>query len=1010
MKITKSLAIPILCVMGILALGTLLTGYFINMQALRTALVARENDKATTIHFIIQSMIAAEANKLSELALMLKSNSDLRAALEGYSESGGDPSVLRRLMPRFCPRMDDETAEITDAAGRIVYSSNPYQLPGFDTHLWGLDEALSGREILATTRDREGWAIRAYSPIVSEGKTHGVVIVGMRIDNNFAEKIAKSTNTQIMLAKLEEDLASTLTPERAGGVDHELIGRSLSEENGCIFVQNEKTGKATMYTSLKVVDETFCLVVQSDISSMYRLLEQKKRHLITASVATLLLVFVLGAALTTYLIKPLKRLRNKADDMIRTFSPDALPVAVQGNEIQTLVQAFDLMTTSINKYIDEGKDGQTALREQLHFLQTLIDSMPNPIFHKDAQGIYMGCNAAFEKFMGQSKDEIIGKSVYDLWPRDLADIYHNADTELLRQGGVQIYESSLVYADGTRHAVIFNKATFLKSDGSPGGLVGTIVDITDRKRAEQERMQLVAAIEQAAECIIITGKDGIVQYANPALDRVSGYGRHETIGQHVRIFRSENDDSKFYGAISGTLSRGESWTGHFTNRRKDGALYEVETTISPVRNESGDIANYVIVARDVTHEMRLERQLRQAQKMESMGRLAGGIAHDFNNILSAIIGFTDLALYEVPKESKAAARLAEVIKGGDRAKDLVKQILTFTRQSEQEQKPIEVAPLVKETLKFLRASLPATIEIRQNVTALKAVIMADPTQIHQVLMNLCTNAAQAMENDGGVLEVNLATMDREAATPPHDLDLDSETYVRLEVSDTGHGVDPSHLDQIFEPYFTTKPLGKGTGMGLAVVHGIVKSHGGVIEVHSEPGKGTRFVLLFPRVDQPGSQGVAPASVEELPVGTESILVVDDETVLTSMLRTMLEHLGYSVTTDNSPIAALKLFSERADEIDMVITDQTMPMLTGDGLARELLKLRPDVPIILTTGYSERISEEKAKAMGIKELLMKPVGLRALAVTVRRVLDERRPDTVPGNGHDARNASGSKLKG
>jgi PAS domain S-box-containing protein len=314
-------------------------------------------------------------------------------------------------------------------------------------------------------------------------------------------------------------------------------------------------------------------------------------------------------------------------------------------------------------------------------------------------------------------------------------------------------------------------------------------------------------MEQVAECIIITEKDGIIQYVNPALERITGFGRADTVGHHVRILKSNDTDPRFFKNISATLSRGESWHGCFSNKRKDGAPYELETMVSPVRDDSGDIVNYVIVARDVTNESRLERQLRQAQKMDAMGRLAGGIAHDFNNILAAIIGFTELALHSVPKENKAVGRLTEVLKAGARAKDLVKQILTFTRQSEQERKPLEVAPVVKETLKFLRASLPTTIEIRQNIEVDRAVIMADATQIHQILMNLSTNSAHAMEDMGGILEINLSTVELVASSASPGHNGFSGPCVKLVVSDTGHGMEQAVADKVFEPYFTTKPLG-----------------------------------------------------------------------------------------------------------------------------------------------------------------------------------------------------------
>jgi len=384
----------------------------------------------------------------------------------------------------------------------------------------------------------------------------------------------------------------------------------------------------------------------------------------------------------------------------------------------------------------------------------------------------------------------------------------------------------------------------------------------------------------------------------------------------------------------------------------------------------------------------LEEQLHQTQKMEAIGALAGGIAHDFNNILTAISGYAELANLETPEGSKAKDNLRQSIKATHRARDLVQQILAFSRQSKQERKPLDIRPIIKEVLKLLRASLPSTIEIRQNMEGDLGVIEADPTQIHQVLMNLCTNAAQAMSDDGGVLEVSLTKFDMDRGTLAFYPDLEPGPYLKLRVSDTGHGMPPEILQRIFDPYFTTKEPGKGTGLGLTVVHGIVKSHGGAIGVASEPGKGTSFDVYLPRVDIV----IRPVEVERLepPLlgGRERVLFVDDEKAIVEIGQKMLERLGYEVVGRTSSVEALELFRAKPESFDLVITDLTMPNMTGDKLAQELLNLRPDTPIILCTGFSERITEEKAKSLGIREFIMKPLVMKDLAKVMRRVLDRQ----------------------
>ena len=377
--------------------------------------------------------------------------------------------------------------------------------------------------------------------------------------------------------------------------------------------------------------------------------------------------------------------------------------------------------------------------------------------------------------------------------------------------------------------------------------------------------------------------------------------------------------------------------------------------------------------REIEERKQVEKQLRQAQKMEAIGTLAGGIAHDFNNILAVILGFTEIAL-NMPEDTRTQHWLKQVLKAGERAKELVQQ----------ERKPVRITPILKETLKLLSASLPATIEIREDVAA-SGTILGDPTQIHQVLMNLCTNAAYAMREEGGVLTVSQSDVELDVEAAARYPNLPPGSYLRLIVSDTGHGMDRAVMERIFDPYFTTKEPNEGTGLGLSVVHGIVQSYGGVITVDSEPGKGTSFHVVLPRIDRedtPKAETFAP-----LPTGNERILFIDDEEMLVEMGQEMLESLGYDVVALTNNLEALETFRAQPDRFDLVITDQTMPHKTGAELARELLRIRPDIPIILCTGFSEIITEKQAEATGIRRFLMKPILRREMAQTIRDLLDE-----------------------
>jgi signal transduction histidine kinase/ActR/RegA family two-component response regulator/HAMP domain-containing protein len=387
-----------------------------------------------------------------------------------------------------------------------------------------------------------------------------------------------------------------------------------------------------------------------------------------------------------------------------------------------------------------------------------------------------------------------------------------------------------------------------------------------------------------------------------------------------------------------------------------------------------------------TRQVKLETQLRQAQKMEAIGTLAGGIAHDFNNILGAIIGYSELAALDINDKDPSQAHLAEVLRAAKRAKELVRQILSFSRQEEHERKPIQLASVIDEALKLLRASLPSTIEIRTQIDSGAGPILADPTQVHQVMMNLCTNSWHSMNDDGGILEVSMRPVDVDSGFAQTHADLQPGRYLRLMISDTGCGIEPAVLDRIFDPFFTTKAPGSGTGLGLAVVHGVVKSHGGAISVYSEQGKGTTFNLYFP-VHEAQADAAPVESISIAKGNGERILFVDDEAPLAAVGKSMLERLGYRVTEKTNSLDALAAFTAQPGQFDLVITDQTMPNLSGAELAKLMLKIRPELPVILATGYSTTINAEKANAIGIREMLLKPNTAQTMSEAVRRALGQ-----------------------
>ena len=496
-----------------------------------------------------------------------------------------------------------------------------------------------------------------------------------------------------------------------------------------------------------------------------------------------------------------------------------------------------------------------------------------------------------------------------------------------------------------------------------------------------------AILNAVPDVMFRISKEGILEEVTGAKESTLCLSAGELPGKPLHEMMPAEVAEQAMNDISRVVSTGAGRLFEFPLQCPD-ALHHYEARIVACGEDEA-----LCIVRDVSEQkwaeeqrMIMERQLRQAQKMEAIGTLAGGIAHDFNNILSAIIGYTELALHGIPAEKSACHKLHQVLRAGERAKGLVQQILSFSREKEEERKPLLIAPIIKETLTMLRASLPTTIEIRRHIKSKSGMVLADPSQMHQVLMNLCTNAAYAMREQGCVLKVSLIEEDLDDGTLLPCPDLKPGSYVKLTVSDTGAGMTQEVMERIFDPFFTTKGPGDGTGMGLSVVYGIVKSHGGFITVESEPGRGSSFDIYLPRIDLVGDS-IEMEAVSPFLAGNKRILMVDDEAILERMGQEMLELLGYEVVARRSPLEALDVFLAQPDRFDLVITDQTMPHMTGAELARELMRIRPDIPVILCTGHSESITAEKAEAMGIRKFVMKPYELGQIARAISTVLEE-----------------------
>ena len=522
-------------------------------------------------------------------------------------------------------------------------------------------------------------------------------------------------------------------------------------------------------------------------------------------------------------------------------------------------------------------------------------------------------------------------------------------------------------------------------------LHGTIQDITERHEAQERLRMLSQAVEQSPAIVMITDPEGRIDYVNQKFVELTGYSYAEVKDQNPRLLKSGETPPEVYRHLWLTIRAGQPWTGEFHNKKKDGQLYWEEVVISPIKDRQGRIVRFLALKEDVTERKQAERlktqlelQLRQAQKMEALGTLAGGIAHDFNNILGAIVGYSELARMDALAHPEILESLEQVTRASARAKDLVQQILAFSRQSQQERKPVRLLPIIKECLKLLRSTLPATIEIVADFPAESPVVMADPIQIHQVVMNLCTNAAHAMQGKAGRLSVGLELYLVDEVFARQHPKLRPGAYARLVVGDTGHGMNAETIKRIFDPFFTTKAPGEGTGLGLAVVHGIVEDHQGAILVASQPDMGTTFRILFPTHEAREPESEIPRTV--IPRGNgEHILFVDDEPALCRVAQRLLQSWGYRVTTYLSASEALAGFAAQPEAFALVITDLSMPGMTGVDLAAKLLRIRADVPVILASGFVGAGTSEMATAVGIREILAKPVAPALWGDVIDRVL-------------------------
>ncbi|CCK82091.1 PAS domain-containing hybrid sensor histidine kinase/response regulator [Desulfobacula toluolica] len=653
----------------------------------------------------------------------------------------------------------------------------------------------------------------------------------------------------------------------------------------------------------------------------------------------------------------------------------------------------------INKKNQQLLENQTELAKSEELFRGLFDHMTSgcgiyEVINDGSKGsdyIIKGFNKKSLEIEGQTLEQVMGKSLFDLRPT-VDDFGLISVLKRVWETGTPDYYPVKIYQD-EKFSNYYENYVFK----IPSGEVVTVYnDVTDQKNNEMALKESMERFELAMQFAndglydwnLITNK---IYYSN-GWKRMLGYEPHEIkneLSEWERLTKPEDIKACWEMLEQVIEKKRDRFEKEFQMQHRKGHKIYIHSRANVIFDEHGQAVRVVGTHVDITERKKaeleknlLQKQLAQAQKMESIGTLTGGIAHDFNNILGIIMGNTELALMNTQESNPAYSNLKQIEKAGLRATNIVRQLLSFSRKTDPKKRPIKIALVIKEALKFLRVMIPTTIEIVQDIHSADENILADPTQINQIMMNLCINAFHAMEQTGGTLTVHVKTVENPSIRKYPGLG--NGRHVKISVKDTGPGIAPDIMNRIFDPYFTTKEVGKGSGLGLAVVHGIVKNHNAGIFVHTRPGQGAVFNLLFPVAAQKTETKQNTAG--EFLLGSETVLFVDDETSIVEMAEAMLTYMGYRPETRNNPVDALALFKSNPHGFDLVITDMTMPHMSGIQLSEKLMAIRPDIPIIIATGYSALVDEKRAKTLGIRACLMKPIIMAELSKTIRKVLD------------------------